>query len=441
MKQKLFFVIIWILFLTTSTSFAYQATFTPRITVSEEYTDNYFLTDKNKEDEYITRITPGFTVQLPGRNIGADLSYDFGYVMYDTYDEDDYWQHSVQFAGWSNLGRNTRLDLTDSFVYTKDPLEQNDIASIRTTTPNIPIDSTIRQGREAYYTNTTGLNLNHQFGRFGRSSSIRLGYVYRFLKNDDPIYEDNKEYTYSTGLTYWFLPQWGFDANANFTTAEYDFSEDRDLLSADVRVIKKFTPNFQGYIRYSQINVNYDGIREDDKTYSPSIGFDYSVPDDTSLSLDIGYFENDSGSSEDQSGLTLDGQLVKFFRRGYRSGSLNLSVLGGYDYSISGAENLGSEKFYEVAGSVTYQLTRLLSGTLFTSYRYSKYPDVIPERTDKTTSAGIGLAIQPLTWISFGLNYNYRMVDSDVRVNEYDENRIIFGITLSSPRPYRSGHY
>ena len=442
MKQKLSFITVLTLLLTTSFSFAYQATFTPRISISEEYTDNYNLTDKNKEDAFITRITPGFTAELPGRNIGADISYDFGYVMHDSYSEENYWYHSARFSGYSNLGRNTRLELTDSFRYTKDPLSQNNIADTRTTTPDVPIDSTIRRGREAHYSNITGLKLKHQFGRFGKASSIRMGYIYRFLNNEGETYEDNRGHTYSTGLTYWFLPRWGFDVNADYTRAEFDVSDDRDILSGNVGMLKKFNPKLQGHIRYSQTNVDYNGVTaEDDRTYNPSIGFDYTVPDDLSLFLDIGYFKNDFEFREDQSGLTGIGKLIKYFRRGYRRGSWKLSALAGYDYSIWGAENLNFEKFYEGAGSVTYMLTRLLNGTLYASYRHSDYPDVIPERTDKTTSVGIDLAIQPYPWISFGLNYDYRNVDSTMTLNEYNVNTIILWITLSTSKPYRSGHY
>jgi hypothetical protein len=212
-------------------------------------------------------------------------------------------------------------------------------------------------------------------------------------------------------------------------------------VAGDVRIIKKFTPDFQGYIRYSQTKVDYDGIEEEDKTYNPSIGFDYSIIDDTSLSFDIGYFINDFESREDQSGLTLNGRLVKFLKHGYRTGSLILSVLAGQEYSTWSAQNLNYEKYYEAAGTVTYQLTRLLSGTLFSSYRHSEYPDETPKRTDKTTRAGIGLAVQVFPWMSLGLNYDYRIVDSTVKVNRYEVNRIILGITLSPSRPYRSGHY
>lgn len=441
MKKKLSFIIIWTSFLATSTSFGYQVMFTPRITVSEEYTDNFSQTNQNKTDDYITRITPGFTIQLPGGNIGADLSYDFGYVMYDFNSDRDRWEHRARFAGYSNLGRNTRLTLTDTFVYTPDPNIQNDIAKIRTETPDVSIDSTIRQGRDAYYRNITGLNLDYQFGKFGRSSSIRLGYVYRFLNNENPMYEDNKGHTYSAGLTYWFLPQWSFDVNVNYTRAEFDFSEDREILSGNVGMNKQFTPNFQGYIRYSQTNVNYSGVTADDMTINPSIGFNYSVINDISLSLDIGYFKNDFEFREDLSGLTVNGRLTKLFTRGYRTGSLNLSLLGGYDYSIWGAQNLGFEKYYEAAGSVTYQLTRLLNGNIFTSYRHSDYTDVIPERTDKIKSVGIGLAIQPRQWMSIGLNYHYRNVDSTTRSFEYGENRVILRISLTTPQPYRSSHF
>ena len=112
MKSKIFLVTACTFFLTTSITFAYQFTFTPSISVSQEYTDNYFLTKHNKEHEYITTISPGFTVQILGKNSGADLSYNPEYAMYDKYDENNTWRHTVDFLAWSDIAKNTRIELT-----------------------------------------------------------------------------------------------------------------------------------------------------------------------------------------------------------------------------------------------------------------------------------------------------------------------------------------
>ncbi|MBW2167393.1 MAG: hypothetical protein JRG74_15295, partial [Deltaproteobacteria bacterium] len=78
MKNKYYlflFAVSYLLLFTISNADSYQATFTPRISVSEEYTDNHFLTDDNKEHEYITTTSIGFTAEVLGRSNGMSISY------------------------------------------------------------------------------------------------------------------------------------------------------------------------------------------------------------------------------------------------------------------------------------------------------------------------------------------------------------------------------
>ena len=431
MKSKIFIVAACTLYLTTSITFGYQATFTPRISVGVEYTDNLFLTEGNKEHEYITTISPGFTAQILGKNSGADISYDPEYAVYNKYDEYDGWRHSVIFSGWSDLSKNTRLEVRDSFLYTEDPLIDSDIAILRAEDPDVLIDSTIRQSRQTYYTNTAGINLIHQFGR---ADSFNLGFDHYLLENDDPIYEDNKRYKPYAGLTYWFAPEWGLSMNGSYTKGEFDVSDDLDALYGSARLIKRFSGYLEGFVQYAHTAVDYDGNSEDFQVYNSSAGFIYTISSDTSFSLEMGYAILDGDDSGDTSTLSAIGSLTKTFKRG----SIDLIGSSGYGGSYFGAETLGVTEFYELGGSATYQLTRHLSGNVFGSYRDSEYLETTDNRKDKITRAGLGLTMQALEWMSLSLHYAYRTVDSTVRIAEYDENRVLFRITLSPPRPYRT---
>jgi len=381
--------------LSASLVHGYQLTFTPRLSVGQEYTDNFFLTADNKTDEFTTTISPGFSAQILGITSGAEISYDPTYVSYDTYSENNVWRHRFQLRGWLELTKNTRFDLSNNFLKTEDPQTDADLATIRTEDPEAPVDSTIRRGRNPYYRNSTSLNMVYQFGQ---SDSLDLGYTYSFLEK-----------------------------------GEFDVSDDLDAWRGTLRFIRRFTRNLEGYIGYLQTAVNYEGETEDDKTYNPSVGINYSVADDTSLALDIGYYLNNYEFRDEQTGVTLDGRFIKRLRRG----SINASILGGYDYALFNAENLGFERFAEAGVSATYRFTRYVSTNAFGSYRYSKYVDSDPEREDDTARAGLGLTIQPLEWMSIGLNYTFRLLDSTIDSNDYEENRGFLRITVFPSTPFR----
>ena len=170
-----------------SSAVAFKATFTPTITVDEEYTDNLFLSDNDKEHDYITTISPGFSFNLSGKNIGAGILYTPTYTVYDRFSENNTWRHSVELSGWADVSKNNRIDIHDSFFRTEEPLSEADITTLRLEEPTALIDNTIRRSRQTYYTNTSNIRLTHQLGR---SDSIYLQYIHSILENDDPNIED-----------------------------------------------------------------------------------------------------------------------------------------------------------------------------------------------------------------------------------------------------------
>ncbi len=448
MKSKTYyFTLICILLFPFSSAAGFQATFTPRFSITEEYSDNIFLIPEDgvwvedpdtgllilvyPEDDFITILSAGLTVQLLGKFSGAEISYDPMYAMYNQYDENDGWRHSGEFSGWIELSRNTRLDARDSFLYTDDPLAAE-------------LDPTIRRGRKYYLTNTASLGLTHQFGE---ADSINLGYEYSILENEAENIEDNARRIPSIGLTYWLVPrQSGFETNVSYTRADFEASPKFDEWYGSARLFKSYTRHFEGFARYAHTAVYYDEDPVEDpenfQIYNPSAGFNYSsdpddhIEDDLSLSFEFGFYFVEIEARDNETDFNASGNLTKTFRRG----SFNITGSRGYELAYFGAENLGFSKFYGAGVSATYHLARHISGNIFASYRNNKYPDVYLqfEREDKLTRGGFGITIQPLAWMSIELNYTYRSVDSTLDRISYEENRGLFRITLSSPLPSRT---
>ena len=430
MKTIKIIYIAAILCLFASFAFAFQATFTPRISVNEEYTDNLFLSDKNKEHDYITTVSPGFTAELLGKNRGASISYDPGYTFYDRYSEKDTWRHNARFAGWADLTKNTRLDVSDSFLRTEDPLADADIVALRVEDATAQIDNTVRTSRQTYYTNSARINLTH---KFREKNSFNLGYTHYILENDDETIEDKESHSPSTGFIYWFSPHWGFDADISYTNAEFDTSDDYDNWKGTLKLLKKISRQLEGFAGYTHTTINHKGNTEDYQTYNPFIGVTYSVAKDTSLSFDVGYFIHDNKNSGSDSGLTsnLDLGIVR------KRCSINLMGTSGYEESSSGAENLGYNEFYEAGGSASYEITKHLSGNIFGSFRDNKYKALVAAREDKTTRCGLGLTIKPFKWMNVGISYTYRSVNSTLDANDYEENRGLITLTLIPSIPFR----
>jgi len=434
MKSRLFLAAICTFFLTTSISFGYTATFLPRLSVQGQYTDNVLLTPSDfKEHDIITTVSPGFTGELVGKKGSAAISYDASYAFYDKFDDFNGWRHRASLSGKYLISKNTNFNIKDNFLYTEDPNRDYNIAVIRTEEPSVPIDTTERKSRRIYTTNFASVGLNHQFGK---NHSFRLGFTHYLLNNDNPTYEDNQSYTPSVGLTYWFGPQWGFDVDGSYGRTDYEFSDNVDQYQGSVSLLKRFGRNFIGYIKYLYSVVSYEGKTGDDKSYVPSAGFRYDIEKDISLIADFGYFFTDSERRDNTSGPSGDLRMIKRFEHG----QLNLAVLGGYNYSLTGAENLGYSEYYEASVSFSHQLAKHVNGNVFGSYRDTKYKDQ-SDREDKRPTVGLGFSWEVSEWMYIGLDYQFRTVDSTIDSEDYTENRVSIRVTLAPTQPFHTSRY
>jgi len=432
-------IMICLILISTSYTFALQGTFTPRISSDAQYTDNVFLTENDKDDDTIITVTPGFSVGLLGRTAGVEGSYAPSFVTYANDSRDDTWRHFARGNAWWQATKRTRMELADDFLYTEDPNSDRVVVVPTEQDPLLPPDTTVRRGRNKYWRNDSRARLIHQFGE---EDVFRAAFTYRILRNDDDqLFEDNDGYIPEAGLTYWFADQWAVDLNGRYTRGDYDrpnqffFTPNDDFNSyyGDAGIIHRFSRHLDGYVRYAHTYRDFDGDTEDYQIYNPSVGFNYQISPKTLLDLDAGYFYRDRDNGGGDSGFNGFARLTHNF---VERGLIFLSASGGYESADFTTQALGFNQFGEGAGRVEYQFNRYISGDVFGSYRYTKYKDQDPERTDKLARAGAGLTFSPLRWMDIRAQYALNKLDSD-ETQDYTENRFLLGVTLSTDQPWR----
>jgi len=538
----------------------WQLSFQPRITFGVEYTDNVFLDSDaipeepdevpeipeepgdepeappetpeisepeptiQPESDIIFITAPGFTLEMLGQQTGMALDYDFGYTGYEEFTDNNSWRHDLTLTAWTQLTRNTRLELRNSFLYTEDPLggrafevtaepepeppEDPEEVSAPEGEDITPTDATTVSSREPYWVNTADLQLTQNFGP---ESSWFAGFNYSMREDDSTDGEDSQIYTPRIGVTHWFGQFWGAELEGDYIYGEYDESPDVRNWNANLRLIRRFSRHFEAFFSYRHSVVDQrielpaqgespvddspeededsdedaepeeetpeEGVDiletdrrtlEDYQTYNPEIGISYSISNDLSLSASAGFFYYDPDYTESYHDISGHLDLTKTFRRG------NASIYGatGYNTGFDTRGGLGSSQYYEAGVAGNYQVTRYLTMNAFASYHRDDYPEdqgeliidalyppeiepptdlpseeeeepepepeSVTERTDNTYGAGIGLTYAPLAWVSCTLNYEYRRVDSDEPIDEYDENRATFYVTFTTPRPWRT---
>ena len=148
-------------------------TFSPRITLSEEYTDNVFRVPDNSdlnatpEEDFIFRISPGATLDVIGRKADLSIAYDPYYSDYKNNTYLSRWSHVANLdANWQ-MAKDTRAFLTDDFIYTEDPTQEDAVTG--------------RSGRNPYFRNTSIIGLTSEFGA---RSFATLQYTHREFRED-----------------------------------------------------------------------------------------------------------------------------------------------------------------------------------------------------------------------------------------------------------------
>jgi hypothetical protein len=415
---------------------------------SEEYTSNVFLSEDNEKDDYITTVSAGFTAAAFGKTGGLEVSYDPAYSFYQDFDENDGWSHDAKLRGWSDLGKRTRFEASDSFLRTQDPLGDEDILVLRDGDVTQEGDSTIRQTRRTYYRNTATARLSHQFGK---EDSVYAGFTYGLLRNNDSQEEDNDNYSPSVGLNYWFGPKFGIQSNATYTKADFDQdsdfvgegTSDFDNYAGSIQFIGRTGERFSVFAQHNQIYRDFDGNNDNDyMVYAPSAGLTYVVEKGLNLRLGAGYFYQDVDNGDDNQGVFGNSQIDKIWD--FQRGSITLTALTGLDQNNFGAENIGLEKFAGVQGTALYKMTRTISWDIDGSYRYSDAIGNADQGANDDTGknvhryrVGSGFTIEPLKWMAIRLGYTFRKVNSDNEANEYEEHRGLLKITLTPSQPYR----
>ena len=435
---------------------AAQFLFTPRATVTGKYSDNIYLTNKDKKDDFITTPTVGFTLELPGQATGLSLSYDGGYNFYANNNENDSWQHTGLGSFWHNFTRATRLDFNNSFLYTQDPLGNQDVVNQQ---GNVvaPGDYSRRSGLNTYYRNYSTAKLTHQFGP---ENSTYAQFVYGFLKNDSDQYQDSQEISPSVGMTYWWSTWTGIELEGSYLRGLYSGGQaaantqdgtdqdDFNQVSGRVRLNHRLSPRFGIFEQYRQIYRNYDGnqagqaqagdgqLNQDYLVYAPSAGVFYQFDPTLTASLGVGYFYQQVQNGKDQQGPFPTVDINKLWD--YQSWSIRTrgsAGLGSEDFS---AQNQGFARYAQADITGRYNFTRQFYGEGSFLYRYSDFINSADDEVDHTIRPQLGLGYEVFRWMNVRLSYSYnKLIATNSNENDYAENSVLLTVTLQPDQPWR----
>lgn len=426
-----------------------QLMFTPRVSVTEEYNDNIDLDRKNKKDDWITTVSPGATLEWYGQTAGFRLDYDPAYSFYADNDEFDSWSHNARGSVWYNFSRATRLEVSNYFTYTKQPLSDDTYDSGE----NLVVQGNDRsRGQEKYYSDQASARLSHQFGP---ENTVYAQMAGGFTNYDDPgntgsgvddnDNEDGQWFTPSVGLTYWFSTRNGIESDFSYTRGLYE--EDRsDFNNYDgrLRFNHRFTQQTGVYGQYRQIyrtwddpsDTTVDGTEEQDYfVYAPSVGVFHQFDPTMTGSFGVGYFYQQVKDGNDQSGPFISSELNKLWD--FQRWSIRLRTASGIDSQDFTGDQEGFERFALVDVITRYNFTRDLFGDLRLGVRYSDYLNSEDDEKDLRYTVDVGLGYAITRWATVRVAYAFNKLDAINSTEDYEQNRGYVTLTLSPDQPWR----
>lgn len=354
--------------------------------LSGEYNDNILLAPRDELSDFIWTISPGVTVELPGRRWALRLGYRADIIRYTDHSELDTVDHTVQAAGQATFGR-LNLSVTDEFKVTEN-------------FAGFPVpELTTRVERHE--------NLLRTEGEYRVADRWSVGAHYNFLLVDyvsgaqfDEL--DRQDHTIGATVFYRVAPK-------TSVLAEYDYQ----------------------IIRYDLDTVAAD---RDSDSHFFLVGVKGDLTAKTSATVKAGYQikDYDNPARKDFDGPVVEAEVIWKYREPSQlrvyAGRANLeSTFQGNNYYIA---TYGGVELRHYITSVLLLTARGLVGT-------NDYPETVTvgtetrERDDTFYEAGLSLRYQIRRWLAVELAYQFLRRDSNFSDFDYTNNRVIGTVHLT----------
>ncbi|MEE4254902.1 MAG: TIGR03016 family PEP-CTERM system-associated outer membrane protein [Desulfuromusa sp.] len=382
----------------------------PRLTVEEEYNDNIYLAPANEEEDWITTIQPGISLNYRNRSVEATVDYSLRYRLYkDNSDENLNDFKDVQQANATALFFGNRpFTLRLSEVISREAIDQRDDFAFSDT-----------ENRSTVYHTTVAPEYRLQLVP---TFSLLFGYTYDRTDYVDPRGNDAEVHEGRISLVKQLSAS--SEAFARYAYAMQMSDDDADefdridyTLGITQQLGGRTTLSVEG--GYSQIE--YDsGFDTDSTNWLVNISYHLSEP----VTLSLAYSQDFTVTAED--GLTETKEAV--FGAAYTKESMSASTelfWNNSDYVRLDRE----DSAYGVRFDFAKPLARAVTVNFDAEYERAQFDDLGSDEDVNRFTLGTSLDYEYRRFLA-SLGYRYRMNESDIDVNDYVNNIVTLSATV-----------
>lgn len=368
--------------------YAQEGWFKPFLSVREEYDDNIYLTDTNEKSDWITTVSPGFTIEPRTTKHKFTFDYYADLKFFADCDGENNYNHTTN-AEAQFLFNKVRLGFANTFRYFSEQAGSED---------------TNRVDRTQDYVRTL---VTFDFNKL----DLSLGYNYK-LEN----YRSNAAIGAFRGQA--------------LTYKDLERNEHEGEIEAAFKLWPKTALLFSGI--YGTIDHD-TGKKSDSDYFDVLTGLRGQPTAKCAVEGKIGYRAQDyKDYDNDFESLIFEGSLIEDFTS---RDTLRLDFL-----RISNETNYKDNAYYKntfFGAGYTHGFTDKVSGSIDFSYQRNSYPTETTEtgKTDKREddfwSYGIGVSYELSKWLIADVKYEYLSRNSNFSTFDYKNNRVSTGFTGS----------
>ncbi len=193
------------------TADTYRFELTPSLSIEEVYDDNINLDKTDMKSDFMTMVSPRIRLDTQFEKKHLEFSYFPTIVRYKEEDGNNTVRHTGSLTYGQDISRHLRLDLTDTYLKSEDPLEVTEGVE------------TVRRTRRTYQRNNGQGSLRYLFGP---ENALTAGYDHSTQENEEESIDGGKTQNPFASLTYQFNIRNGMQVDYRYTKAEFYREDD-----------------------------------------------------------------------------------------------------------------------------------------------------------------------------------------------------------------------